>query len=496
MVADTLREQVRFLGSILGQVIREQGGLEIFALEEETRKTARELRKNYTYDLWKKLIEITSNLEIDRAKGVLRAFTVYFHIVNLAEQEELTRNYRRKIQELGSEPYPESIASGINALAKAGLNSCRVQELLNKLNATPVFTAHPTEAKRRTVLDLLLRLQTALQALSQPQVLPDEAEALSDRILSEITLLWQSDEVREIKPTVIDEVTNGLFYFEEVLFDLIPEIYQQLEKTVEKKYPNGNITLPTLLEFGSWVGGDRDGNDFVTPEITEQTLRLHKLTALKHYVKEVTKLRAYLSPSVKQVPVSTQLLQSIENDILQYPDGALFFTAHNVNEPYRKKLSFILYRLKQTLDRSEAAVGLVELKSPAYRGADEFLADLEIIKQSLQQNRGDRISTVFVDKLIRKINVFSFYTSRLDIRQHSARHLSAISEILESSGVIKSPLSRSAGTDQEKALTEEILSSRPLIPGEHNYSSETESTIELFRVIRKSHKILGPKVID
>jgi phosphoenolpyruvate carboxylase len=496
MVTDSLREQVRFLGSLLGQIIQEQGGKEIFLLEEEIRKTSRELRKAFTPELWDKLIQITSNLELDRAKGVLRAFTVYFHVVNLAEQDELTRNYRQKIKALGSEPYPESVASGIASLADSKRSIKEVSDLLSKLQITPVFTAHPTEAKRRTVLDLLQRLQNALHLMSEPNVLPIEIDRLTDKILSEITLLWQSDEVREIKPTVIDEVTNGLFYFESVLFNLVPQVYKQIEQSLEKHYPNQPIEVPPLLTFGSWVGGDRDGNDFVTPEITESTLVLHKVTALKHYVQEAVKLRKLLSSSVKQVPVTKELLDSIEQDFKEFPEGATGITEHNNNEPYRKKANFILHRLKKTLEISENANGLVAVARPGYSSADEFLSDLKIIKSSLDSNRGQRITSVFIDELIRKVQTFSFYTSRLDIRQHSGRHFQAINELLRSSGIINKPLEDYSGTEQEKILSDEILSIRPLLPAEHQYSTDTETTIALFRKIRTAHKVLGSGVVE
>jgi len=497
-MATTLPEQVRFLGAILGTVIREQSGEETFILEEKIRKSARELRKDFQLDNWKALIALTSNLEIDRAISVLRAFTVYFHIVNLAEQEEVTRLYRQKVRDLNQTPYPESLSDAVGKLKSAGLSSKEVEELLTRLAISPVFTAHPTEAKRRTVLDLLLRLQTALRALSERELLASEQSALEEKILSEITLLWQTDEVREIKPTVIDEVTNGLFYFESLLFKLVPKVYRELEKTLKVNFGNLRIAIPPLLQFGSWVGGDRDGNDFVTPEVTEQTLRLHKITALKRYVSELAILRKVLSSSSKQVSVTNELLESVALDYEHFPDGASEITIHNIFEPYRKKISFIRYRVMKTLKEAERKSSYLESQpdSASYKDSEELLNDLRVVDQSLRSCRGERISDEFLRPFINQVEVFGFYTARLDIRQHSARHASAVSEVLKKAGVSKSEFSSLPAKEQEETLSREILSLRPLIPTEQSYSPDTLKTIEVFRIIRNAHRTVGKRSVE
>ena len=500
----TLPEQVRFLGDLLGKVIREQAGEAIFSLEEEIRKSARDLRKaidpahteKKRNQEWKNLISLTSNLEMDSAISVLRAFTVYFHIVNLAEQEELTKNYREAVRKLGDVPYPEAIADSIGRLSLAGVSAAEISELLKRLEISPVFTAHPTEAKRRTVLDLLLRMQNLLKTLSEKSLLASEIKNLEEQVISEITLLWQTDEVREIKPTVIDEVTNGLFYFEQLLFSLVPSVYHEIELALLKFYPNDKIEIPPILQFGSWVGGDRDGNDFVTPEITEATLRLHKLTVLKHYAAEVNLLRKTLSSSLKQIGVSKELLDSVKSDYEKFPDGAHGITAHNIYEPYRKKAAFIQYRLGRTILATENSLHESATDDAAYHSPAEFLTELEMLASSLRENKGDRIADSFLKELITKVKVFSFHTARLDIRQHSLRHATAISEVLNRAGIIKGEITGLPQAEQEAILSKEILSNRPLIPAEKNYSEGTIKTIELFGVIRKAHQTIGKNAIE
>ena len=488
----SLPEQVRYLGSLLGQVIEEQCGPETLALEETIRKGARALRRQFEPALWESLIAATSGLEVGLALKVLRAFTVYFHLVNLAELEEVLGTHRETLQQLEGRAHPESVADAIMKLSAAGFSEEQILRLVNQLRISPVFTAHPTEAKRRTVLDLLLELQSAVRKLRIGDLVPPERARLEKEILATVTLLWQSDEVREVKPTVLDEVANCLFYFEAVLFDRLPQVYGSLQQALRHHYPKLGAELPPLLQFGSWVGGDRDGNDFVTPEITVQTLRLHKITALKRYVGEVRKLRRFLSSSTKQVPVSRELLDSVERDASLYPEGKKGITKHNQHEPYRQKTSYMLYRIEKTLESAEQG-GVPHFA--IYKTAEELLSDLTVVMNSLRGNEGERISELLVEGFITQLKVFGFYTARLDIRQHSGRHSAAIREILQSSAICAN-YSELSSSERERLLSEIILSPRPVIPFEQSYTQPTLDTIEVFRVIRAAHREIGQSAVE
>jgi phosphoenolpyruvate carboxylase len=440
---ETLRSKVRYLGSLLGTVIREQAGEHIFALEEEIRKSSRELRKDFSAILWSDLTTLISGLSVEDSIQVLRAFTLYFHIVNIAESEAQTFL-----------EYKDTISDALRKLSAAGQDTIDTIKLLGEIELAPVFTAHPTEVRRKTVLDILLRLQKQIHQFSSPQ------KALEESLLSEITLLWQTDEVRENKPTVIDEVRNVLFYFEELLIELVPLIYRDLEDQL------GVEEVPSVLKFGSWVGGDRDGNQFVTPQITAETLNLHRQAVLNNYLESIKLLRKALSTSSRQVGVSEELLRSIESDSKLYPEGKAYITPHNNSEPYRRKLSYMRYRLEATVSDSNFAYG----------SAEDFLADLLILSQSLVNNRGERIAKRYLAPLIRKVKVYGFFLASLDIREHSQRLQQGVAELL--------------GSDEISAarMTELLLSSAPLYT---NKVVQSAQILQVFEVIAEAHKLYG-----
>ena len=273
-MADALSEQVHRLGDLLGETLIEQEGRALFDRVEEIRALAKAHRAgDATSGL--RLLERIESLPLSEARGVVKAFAAYFQLVNLAEEEERIRILRRRAHEAQTrgEPMGETIAAAVRLLREEGVAAEEMQALVGRLLVMPVFTAHPTEAKRRTVLTKLGRIASVLRQLDFASPTPDEEAALVELVREEVVSLWQTEETRHQRLEVMDEVINGLYYFETTLFDLVPVLRRRLRQALEREYPGRAFEVPVFLRFASWIGGDRDGNPHVTARVTESALR-------------------------------------------------------------------------------------------------------------------------------------------------------------------------------------------------------------------------------
>ncbi|HEY7293435.1 MAG TPA: phosphoenolpyruvate carboxylase, partial [Dehalococcoidia bacterium] len=345
---DQLSRDVGTLGRLLGEVLREHEGEAGFALVEEYRAQTKALRSPDPHpadfgELGQALLRRTESLSLDQARLLVRAFTAYFHLVNIAEEHHRLRVLRER--ERVTARRAESIGQAVEAIAAAGVPPERVQALLQECVVEPVFTAHPTEARRRTVLDALRRLSDLVAPLDDAGLPASEVERLHDQIREEIAALWSTEEVRRRAPTVLDEVRNGLYYFEESLWNLVPRLYRDLEDALVEAYPGQVIQVPPLLTFGSWIGGDRDGNPAATAAVTEATLRLHKETALSLYEQMLADLQRHLSVAAgtsgeegggDTTTVASKALQaSLAEDAAAMPRTEELVSQRYPAEPYR-----------------------------------------------------------------------------------------------------------------------------------------------------------------
>ncbi len=293
---DPLSEQIHLLGDLLGETLIDQEGPALFAQVEAIRALAKAGRAGDAAASAELLARI-GDLPATEALAVVKAFTGYFQLVNLAEEQERVRVLReraRRAHDRGA-AMDETIAQAVHRLSGEGLDAAAVQTLLDALFIMPVFTAHPTEAKRRVVLTKLNHIAATLDRLDGPALTPAEEAAALATLREEILSLWQTDEARPRPPTVLDEVRNGLYYFQDTLFDLIPRIYDELRLRLEGAYPGATFRIPVFLRFGSWIGGDRDGNPNVTIAVTEETLREHKSMALRLYQRAIDRMHGHLS---------------------------------------------------------------------------------------------------------------------------------------------------------------------------------------------------------
>jgi phosphoenolpyruvate carboxylase len=494
---ERLRQTIRMLGNLLGETIIEQEGQAIFDLEEEIRALSKAQRGGDP-DAGQRIVEITETLvkDADKTRAVLKAFTAYFQLVNLAEDQQRVRVLRQRAEQaqLEGKPMKETISSAIYALKQDGFSAEEMRGLLADLLIMPVFTAHPTEAKRRTILLKLKGIAQHLYTLDVRHLLPEEKEEITERIREIIVSLWQSEEHRERRPTVLDEVRQGLYFFETSLFDLVPRIYRELNKALREHYPDEQLQIPTFLRYGSWMGGDRDGNPFVTLDITEGTLREQKNRVLKLYATAVENLYGHLSMARTRMTFSEEFQKSLHQDFqLVSPDELTVLERFRL-EPYRQKMILVYRRLMATIQQNEQPWDKQTPNPRAYSSAEEFQRDLMLVQSSLRQNNAERLAEGRFANLVHQSQIFGFHLASLDVRQHSDRHRQTLAEICDRYDLCTDYLKLS---EEEKTtlLEREIESPRPLT-ARLDFSEETNETIGLFRLIRSAHERIDHQAVQ
>ncbi|WFB58011.1 phosphoenolpyruvate carboxylase [Paenibacillus sp. BR1-192] len=482
-----LRRDVRFLGNILGEVIVHQGGNELLDIVEKIRETSKSLRSVFLPELFADFKRIISTLEPDIRHQVIRAFAIYFQLVNIAEQNHRIRRKRDYERSAGESVQPGSIESAVQDLKERNITFEEVQEILESLSLELVMTAHPTEAMRRAILDIHKRIADDVMQLDNPTLTFREREQLREKLLNEVITLWQTDELRDRKPTVLDEVRNGMYYFHETLFHILPEVYQELERCLTKYYPGHHWHVPTYLRFGSWIGGDRDGNPSVTADVTWRTLEMQRKLAIREYQRILREFMKYLSFSSSIVNVSDELLQSIEKD-REHVTLKKMEIWHNEKEPYRVKLVYMLAKMSHILDENMTG-------GERYQTPEEFIEDLKIIDRSLRFHFADYVADTYIQKLIRQAELFGFHTATLDIRQHSQEHENAMAEILRKMNVTQDYAQLSE--DEKIELLNNLLNDpRPLTTPYQEYSDSTEECLEVYRTVFRAQQEFGVKCIS
>ncbi|MEH7252527.1 phosphoenolpyruvate carboxylase, partial [Neobacillus niacini] len=357
-----------------------------------------------------------------------------------------------------------------------------IQDVLNKLSLELVITAHPTEAQKRSILEIQQRIAGILKNLDHPLLTKRERSKLEGSLFNEVTILWQTDELRHNKPTVLDEVRNGLYYFDQTLFEVLPEIHREVENCLEKNYSTYKWEVPNFLRFGSWIGGDRDGNPNVTPDITWETLRKQRKLVLKKYKNVLIDLMKRYSHSTTRVEVSQELIHTLEEEEERFlPDHYKWPVK---SEVYRRKFAIIIERLKQ--------VGKSDL---GYRSAEELLEDLFLVKNSLNNHHPAAHELKSIQKLIRQVQLFGFHLATLDIRNHSGEHEAAITEILRKVRICED-YAQLSEEDKIKILEGILKDPRSLLLSNEDYTPDTQQMIQVFQMIRNAQKEFGLRSIS
>lgn len=490
-----LRANVRLLGHLLGRVIHSQAGAEVYDLVETLRKGFIQLRAEDNLTLRQNLMRTIETLTPETASQVVRAFQIYFNLVNIAE-EVFRLDQRRQTGQRRSPLWSGSFHDTLYALKQNGVTATEIQTLLDNLLYMPVLTAHPTEARRRTVKQTLRRVFVNLENLGDARVQGFFRDRALEQLGNEIQILWRTDEVRVQKITVSDEVRGGLFYFPISLFSAVAGVYRNLEDTLREVYGDEvEFRVPSFLQFGSWIGGDRDGNPYVTAETTAEALRLQSRTILEEYLRRLHELEARLSHSSRLCTPAAEFLSSLEHDSTLYA-GVAGIESILLQEPYRRKLAIMAFRMKINLAGMEQRLrtpDITHADAHAYTGPREFLADLESIRDSLLSHGDQVIAHAELHDLIRLVHTFGFHLMPLDVRQESTRHTEAVSEILANTLHID----YAALTEDERMtlLADAIASPNPFTCDPGNLSVATRETVKVFEVIARLRKEISPACI-
>jgi phosphoenolpyruvate carboxylase len=424
---EPLRHDVSTLGRLLGDALVEQEGRAFFDLEERIRALSKERRAlPHRKEPAAALRAAIAALDTPTAERVARAFAHYFQVVNLAEQYHRVRRYRDYARAGESRLGP--LAELVPALRK--VPKAEVVTLLARASLELVFTAHPTEAQRRTVLDKHRRIADLLERLERPGATEEELDLARESLREEVTILWQTEEIRQERPRVGDEVKNALFYLEEILYPLVPRVYATLERALEEAYGEP-VPVPPLLRFGSWVGADMDGNPNVTPEIALDTAFAHAARAVALHMRQVDRLGARLSQSWRRTGVSPELLESLRSDYALHPVLAAALEPRPTDEPYRQKLRWMGARLAATREAFvRGRTGAPTEFGVGYARPDELRDDLAILERSLAAHGGAHAGLADVRGVKRQVEVFGFHLAQLDVRVPAAWVRASVREAL------------------------------------------------------------------
>jgi phosphoenolpyruvate carboxylase len=426
-----LRRDVRSLGTLLGRVISEQAGEPLFQTVEKLRRLLIQNRERSRtqspgtadHALLNEAKEIVARLEIEEAYRISKAFAIYFELTNLAETNHRKRRRRASKLHKDQPPLAGSFRGTLLRMKKAGMSAEEALAALSKVSVVPVFTAHPTEVARRTVLSKRRRIAKQLQRLDRLPLSDSDALQLENAIRAEIISLWQTDEVRIEKPLVTDEIRMGLDHYPMSIFWALPRIYVEMAEAFRDVYgrPLKNEDVPQVISFGSWIGGDRDGNPFVIPEATGDALQRARNAIIGHYIERVEFAGEQLSSSSHQVSIAQPLQARLAEYTANMGNEHSHQARISATELYRRFLNFVAIRLRASRTKSSG--------STAYRTANEFQADLQLVRESLNQNMGEDLAGLLIDPLLRSVRTFGLYLSTLDIRQHAKIHARALKEL-------------------------------------------------------------------
>jgi phosphoenolpyruvate carboxylase len=464
-----LRRDVRSLGILLGRVLAEQAGPELFGTVERLRSLLIQHREGETdlqgddAKLLKEARTAVAALNLETAYRVTKAFAAYFELTNLAETNHRKRRRRAAALHRDQPPLPGSMRGTLSRMKQAGMTLQQALQAFGEVEVQPVFTAHPTEITRRAVLLKRRRIAAELEKLDQLPLLNSQAQVSEEVILSEIAALWQTDEVRLQRPTVIDEIRTGISYYVMTLFEAANQVYEGIAADFREVYGAEveTLSLPVCLKFGSWIGGDRDGNPFVTPACTREALDLARSMVLAHYIQELALMVRRLTVSTHQVGASPELLARLESYEREIAEPAAELSRIPGAEAYRRLLVMMGTRLRYAREQRS--------HSGAYLGAHEFAEDLMIVRRSLRENGGARLAKELLDPLFCKLRTFGFRLHTLDIRQHASVHRQALLEIAQ----VNSPRADKSRVSVLSPESLELLATfRTVAEAKGNYESD------------------------
>ncbi len=442
-----LRRDIRALGTLLGDVLREQAGDELFDAVESLRKTAiarREAEAANARESAEALLGEAQALthsaaaDLKQAYRLARAFAFYFELINLAETNHRKRRRASALLDASAPPQRGSLRGTLRRLRAAGIDRAEALRLLARISITPVFTAHPTEVARRSVMFKRRRISDLLEQLDRIPLAPAQLDALEQDLTAEITALWQTDDVRDARPTVRDEVRMALDYYEASIFTTVPQLYGDIASSFDAEFPDPDTgptalgTLPLVVSFGSWIGGDRDGNPFVTAETTTDAMEMSRKLLLDYYLAQLGEVFEQLASSTHQTPIADALRERLQGYVRQMrTSGQSQPETPFPHEAARLMIACIALRLggapPSTMYRNLAIASNATL--PLYDRPAECIDDLSLLRDSLTANHGERLAQMFIEPLLLQVRTFGLHLQTLDVRQHALVHAAAVKDL-------------------------------------------------------------------
>ncbi|WP_336338895.1 phosphoenolpyruvate carboxylase [Haloarcula brevis] len=478
--AREINQDVRELGALLGEVLEAQTSTEAFETVETIRNSCIDYRRGDA-ETRDEVHRALNRLNPETQDIVARAFTTYFELINLAEERERVREIREGSQE---GVLADSVEEAVRDLADRGAAPEEFEQVLEDVLIQPTFTAHPTEARRKTVKAKLRSVARDIERLDERRLTDRERKRIERDLDAEVTSLWQTPQVRDRRPEVTDEALNVQWYLENVLFDVIDEVYDELEATLDDVYDE-DIDVDTLYEFRSWAGSDRDGNPFVTTEVTEETLERQRETVLPLYRNKLKELSGVLSQDASNIATDALFNERLDRHKSRLPGVATEAEERYPDEPYRQKLRLM----------RESVVRVSDVRQGGYENEAELLTDLRVIADSLRENDAEVIAEAHVDPLVRKVETFGFNLASLDLRDHRKMHTDAIAEAVDRQGIDYAAMDED---ERVEFLTEAILQDNTVIDmaDTEGLSDDATRVLDRFRATADWQNEFGIDAID
>ncbi|MBZ6078534.1 phosphoenolpyruvate carboxylase [Microvirga puerhi] len=484
-----LRDDIRLLGRLLGDTIREQEGDAVFDVVERIRQTSIRFHRDEDQIARQELETTLNSLSRGRTNQIIRAYSYFSHLANIAEDQHHVRRSRAHAM-AASAPREGTMTRALKLAQEAGVTQGDLQRFFASALVCPVLTAHPTEVRRKSTIDREMEVAQILAQRDRQHLIPEELAASEEALRRAVLTLWQTSILRRNRLKVIDEVVNGLSYYDYTFFQELPRFYAALEDQLAAMEPMWQTQeLPSFLRMGSWIGGDRDGNPFVTADALRQALHLQSRQVIGFYLEEIHCLGGELSLDGRYVSISEQLQALVDTS----PDHS----PHRQDEPYRRAISGIYARLAATAK----ALGHGEVahhpagEAPAYSSVEELAGDLSILHRSLMVNGSGVLARGRLRKLRRAVDVFGFHLASIDLRQNADVHERVVAELIEKA-CPGTGYAQRAEKDRIAFLLEELRTPRLLTSPYLDYSKETASEIAIIREAAKSHTLYGQAAVS
>ena len=481
-----LRNDIRLLGRILGDTVRDQEGADVFGLVERIRQTSIRFHRDDDEPARRELEIILDSMSTGQTVRIVRAFSYFSHLANIAEDQNNIRQMRTRAS-AGGKPAPGTLALTLSHARAAGFSAADLRRFFESALVSPVLTAHPTEVRRKSTIDREMEIAALLDRRERVQLTPEEIEASDEQLRRAVLTLWQTNLLRRTKLTVLDEVANGLSFYDYTFLHEVPRVHCALEDRLNEGEGAAQGELASFLKMGSWIGGDRDGNPFVTAEVMRGTLRVQSSRVLRFYLEELHVLGSELSLAAHLADVSKDLRALAERS----PDTS----PHRSGEPYRLAVSGIYARLTATASKLDVETIRPPVgEAAAYADVGEFKADLDVLHRSLMSNNSGVIARGRLRLLRRAVDCFGFHLARLDIRQNSAVHERTVAELIDAAmpGMSYLALNEEA---RIALLAGELRNARPLTSSFVKYSEETAGELAVFHEAAQAHARFGADVI-